>query len=219
MCASLSAMSPRSYAAQIAAPKPCGASRSRAQLSKIHASTGAAAASDFAEQRVARPERVEQHIAVGEQVFAPVWPEAHGVGEDLQRIGFGEIGDRVEAPLGDEPVGKFGGLGAERLAQAPQGRGGEHAVHHRAGAGMQRRIDFEEQAFRPPRPAFAEIIDADAGGGGKRLPVGERGKDLLVPRHRPDAVALEPHDRAGFAQLFVKGIRLAQKFIAERVDI
>ena len=219
MCASLSAMSPRSYAAQIAAPKPCGASSlARATLENPceHRRRGGLG---FAEQRVARPERVEQHIAVGEQVFAPVWPEAHGVGEDLQRIGFGEIGDRVEAPLGDEPVGKFGGLGAERLAQAPQGRGGEHAVHHRAGAGMQRRIDFEEQAFRPPRPAFAEIIDADAGGGGKRLPVGERGKDLLVPRHRPDAVALEPHDRAGFAQLFVKGIRLAQKFIAERVDI
>jgi len=35
----------------------------------------------------------------------------------------------------------------------------------------------------------------------------------------PEWEALEPHDRAGFAQLFVKGIRLAQKFIAEWVDI
>ncbi len=173
----------------------------------------------FAEQRIARTERVEQHVAVRQQVLASIRPQAHCVREDLQGVGFGEIGDCIEAALGDEPVGEFGSLGAECLSQSAQGRGRENSVHYHPRAGMQGRVDLEKQALRPPGPDLAEIVDADTGAGGEGLPIGERGEDLLVPRHRPDAIALETHDRSRLAQLMMVGIRVFQELVGKGVDI
>src|SRR5260370_24845650 len=83
---------------------------------------------------------------------------------------------------------------------------------------MQRRIGFQYDAWRTPWRLFSEIAQADPGRRTIGLPVGQRLADFLVPGHRPDAVLLKPHHRAGFAQAFVVRIGIAQERVRKRIN-
>jgi hypothetical protein len=40
-----------------------------------------------------------------------------------------------------------------------------------------------------------------------------------VARHAQDAVLLQPHDGTGIAQCIVKGVRIAQEIVRERIEL
>src|SRR5581483_6969683 len=50
------------------------------------------------------------------------------------------------------------------------------------------------------------------------LPVRQRVAHLLVPRHRPDAVMLQPHHGAGLAHRLMMRIGIVQELMRERID-
>src|SRR5262249_23776182 len=90
--------------------------------------------------------------------------------------------------------------------------------HHRAAAGMQRRMGLQDEARRAPRFAAPEVVDADAGGGAEGLPIAQARLHLGMARARPQAVALEPDHRAGIAQFLVKWIGLGEEIVGEGID-
>ena len=71
---------------------------------------------------VARPERVERHRAVGQQVFQPLGAEPDGAGKHRQRIGLGDFGDGFDLAAADQRVRERLGGGLEAGAQ------GRHAL-------------------------------------------------------------------------------------------
>ena len=122
------------------------------------------------------------------------------VRKHFQRIGFGEIGNAVEFALFDQPRDQRSASRSNVVAQDVDRGRRQDARQHGAGAGVQRRIGFQDDARRTPWRLFAEIAQAHAGRRAIGLPVRQRVADLLMPGHRPDAVLLEPHHGTGLAQ-------------------
>src|SRR5271165_346664 len=171
------------------------------------------------EELVARAKGVENHVAIGQQEVAVLARHAHGVGKHRQRIGFGEIGDRVEAAAFHEFVDQRVRLLRETLAQPRDDRRREHAVEHAARPVVQWRVGLQHQALRPPRRLFGEVGEAGAAARTEGLPVVEHPMDLGVARDRPDIVARQPHDGARLAQFLMRGKRALEELAAERIDL
>jgi hypothetical protein len=84
---------------------------------------------------------------------------------------------------------------------------------------MQRRVDFQHDAARPPGFARTEVLNTGTGAGDEGLPVVERGVHLGVPRHGVNAVLFQPDDRSRLAQPLVERIRIVGEGFGERVDV
>ena len=83
------------------------------------------------EKFVARAKGVEHHIAVRQQEMPVFTRHPHCVGKYGQRVGLGEIGDRIAAAALQKLVDKLVCLRGETLAQAPYHRRGQHPVQYR----------------------------------------------------------------------------------------
>jgi hypothetical protein len=171
------------------------------------------------EKFVARAKGVEHHIAVRQQEMPVFTRHPHCVGKYGQRVGLGEIGDRIAAAALQKLVDKLVCLRGETLAQAPYHRRGQHPVQYPAGAVVHWRVGLEHQALRPPGLFFGEVGETGAAARAEGLPVVEHHVDLGIARDRPHAVARQPHGGTRLAQFLVGGKRVLEKIAAERVNI
>jgi len=197
-------------------PSPSGASAARLHFDPVAHRSGVA--HRLLEEIVARTEAVEDHAAVWQEVFAPLLRYADRIRKHLQRIGFGEIGDAVELALRQQSIDQGFGLADQRLAQHVDGGRRQDAGQHRAGTRMQRRVGFENDARRPPWRLLPEIAETHARAGTIALPVRQGIAHLLVPRHPPDTIPLQPHHRPRLAHCFVVGIGILQEGMRERIN-
>jgi hypothetical protein len=92
--------------------------------------------------RVARTKSIEDHGAVGQQVFHALLAEADRLGKHTQRIGLSDVRDRIDPPVNDELVSEFLGRFLEACAQARHRLRRQRPVHHCTAARMQWRIGF-----------------------------------------------------------------------------
>ena len=159
-------MSPRSEAAQMSAPKPSGASASRAALGAHPGRQLGHPGRALGDQVVGRAEGVERVVAVGQQVLPALRPEADGVREDPQRERLGQAPRRASnsGPVGQHLVDERVGVGEPAVAQPaqrPRGRAPSAApgAGRRAGAG------------RPPAAGSAAATASRCGSStGRRRP-------------------------------------------------
>ena len=169
--------------------------------------------------RVARPEGVEHHRTIRQQVLEAFGPEPDRAGKDAERIGLGDVRYGVDPSAPYQPIREpFGGV-LEAGAQARHRLGRERAVEHGAAAGMQRRVGLQNEARWAKGFRASEIVDADAGRRTESLPVGERRLHLGMARRSVNSVALQPHDRTRLAQRLVEGIGIREKLVAEGIDV
>ena len=168
--------------------------------------------------RVARTKGIEDHGAVGQQVFHALLAEADRFGKHAQRIGLGDVGDRIDPPASNELLRKFLGRFLETCAQARHRLCRQCSVHHRTAARMQWRIGLEDEARRAPWLGAAEIVDADAGRRAECLPIAQRCLHFGIPGACPQPITLKPHYRPGFAQFRVKRIGHGEEIVGERIE-
>jgi hypothetical protein len=173
----------------------------------------------LADQVVVRAEGVEGVVAVGQEVLAPFSGEPDRAGEDPQGEGLGDLGDGVEAWLGQDAVDQFLRVGRPGVAQPAQCAGAEDLRQDGTGRVVQRRVGLQQQARGTPRLLVAEVGQSHSGGGLEGLPVGQRGVDLLVAGHGVDVVVAQVHDRPGVAQCGLQGQRVLQDLLGERVGV
>jgi hypothetical protein len=169
------------------------------------------------EELVPGSEGVERHVAIGQQVLAPLLGKAHCVGKDLERIHLCKVLNRIKRPALDEPINETDRLLLEGRPQLLHGRGREDAGQHRAGPGMERRIGLEDETRWPPRRLLPEVAEPDARRGAKGLPVQQAGADLLVAGHGPDTVPVEPDHGSRLPQLLVEGIGVGEKLVRKGI--
>ena len=169
-------------------------------------------------QLVTRAERVERHVAVGEQLLPAGLGQPDRVGEHLQREGLGDVRHAVHGPAPGQFAGQFAGRAGEAVAQVAYGPRGEGPGDGRMGPGVLGRVGLKQQAGRAPGGFAAEIAQPHPGGRAERLPVAQRLVHLGVAGHGPDAVLLQPDHRARVTQSTVPAERVSQEVIAERVD-
>jgi hypothetical protein len=84
------------------------------------------------------------HGAVGQQVFDALPAEADRLGKHAQRIGLGDVRDRVDPPTSDQFIREFLGRCLEAFAQARHRLCRQSPVHHCTAARMQWRIGLED---------------------------------------------------------------------------
>ena len=75
---------------------------------------------------------------------AALLAEADSLGKHAQRIGLGDIRDRIDPPASDEVIREFLGRFLEACAQARHRLCRQRPVHHRTAARMQWRIGLED---------------------------------------------------------------------------
>ena len=132
----------------------------------IHAVTGLHPLGGFGEQLVARSERVEDHVAVEQQVLAPVGLEADRVRKHLQRIGLREIVDAIDWPRPPSPCSRSSSASASavNVARICITVFGDRIRDSTARVlRVVRRIGLEDQAPRPERRLLVEVRQPDAG--------------------------------------------------------
>jgi hypothetical protein len=93
---------------------------------------------------VARTKSIEDHGAVGQQVFHALPAEADRLGKHAQRIGLGDVRDRIDLPARGELIREFLGRFFEACAQARHRLCRQRPVHHRSTARMQWWIGLED---------------------------------------------------------------------------
>src|SRR6266436_1080352 len=76
----------------------------------------------------------------------------------------------------------------------------------------------ENNARGPPRRLLPEVAEPNSRRGAEGLPVHEAGSDLLVARHGPNTVPVEPDGGAGLPQLLVERIGVGEKLAREGID-
>ena len=138
------------------------------------------------QQLVARAHRVEDHVAVDQQVLAAVVAHAHRVGEHLQRVDLRQVVDAADRALArrlghaalDHRLGHRGEGGADLHHRLRA----EDARQHRARLRVQRRVGFQDQALRPERRFEVEVAQAHAGAGDEGGVVVEHRVHLLMAR-------------------------------------
>ena len=95
-------------------------------------------------------ECVEDEACIRQQILAPFLLQAHGVGKDRQRVGFGQIGNGVKTPTVQQLIDLGSGGGGKPGAHLLQRGRRKHVAQHRTGPGMFRRIGFKDDARRAP---------------------------------------------------------------------
>ena len=170
-------------------------------------------------QFVRRPERVEHETRIGQQILAPLLLQAHRIGKHRQRIGFGEVGNRIDIAAAGQ---QFIDLGVRRrreaVTQPLHRRRRQHLAEHRAGAGMRRRVGLEDQARRPPRLLLLEIAQANAAAGAEGERIVEHRINFGVAGDAIDVPLVEIHHRARLAQRLLLRIGIGEVVQRERID-
>jgi hypothetical protein len=86
--------------------------------------------------RVARTKGIEDHGAVGQQVFHALPTETDRLGKHAQRIDLGNVRDRIDPLASDKLVREFLGRFLEACAQARHRLCRQRPVHHCTAARM-----------------------------------------------------------------------------------
>ena len=164
-------------------------------------------------QFVRRPERIEDHAGVGQQMVAAFLSQPDSIGKDRQRIGLGQIGDGIDASLGQQPVDLDLGGVDEPVTDLLHDRRRKHPAEYRTGPRMGRRVGLENQARRPPRFLLGKIAQAHAAAGTERQGIVEHSMNFRVARDRIYVPFVEMHHRARLAQRLVGGVRVLEEFV------
>jgi hypothetical protein len=137
-------ISPVSTAAQMIAPSPGGRQRLAGALGVDPGHDLCRLGHGRLEMRVARTKGIEDHGAVGQQVFHALPAKADRLGKHAQRIGLGDVRDRIDLLARDELIDKFLGRFFEPCAQARHRLCRKCTVHHRSTARMEWRVGLED---------------------------------------------------------------------------
>jgi hypothetical protein len=168
---------------------------------------------------VARAVAVEDHGAVGEKRLTGVGLDAEGLREDHRWEDLAEVAHGVKAPAGDELVSQSRRLGVEDRLE-----GAERLRRHDAGdegpvAGVDGRVDLEQDARLAPCGLLGDVCQADPCGRGEVLVVPQDGMYLFVAGGGIDAVCREQHHGPGVAEVGQVGEGVREELVAEGVDV
>ena len=170
-------------------------------------------------QLVRRPEGIEHQARIGQQILAPLLLQAHRIGKHRHRIGFGQVGDGVEALPFQQFFDLGGGGRGKAIAELLHDRRRQHLAQHRAGPRVLRRIGLENDALRTPRFFPGKIAQSDAAAGAEGGGIVEDGVNLGVAGNAVDRPFVEMDQRPRVAHPRMVRIGIVEKFDRERIDV
>ena len=113
-------------------------------------------------QLVRRPEGIEYHVSVRQQVVSVLGAHADRVRKDLQWVGFRQLGTAVEFAFGDQSGNHLFGGRRKALAQGAHDGGRQRLGESCSRASVGRWVRFQGQAGQSKPPVTAEVGKTDA---------------------------------------------------------